>query len=92
MKYLIVAFFLQFPLLILLVGLVELTGSEVFWSIFLHAYVLPADFIIRSFFATNPDRDVSSLMATIIMVSIYGLLVASFLTVIRKLSREYTET
>src|SRR4051794_520444 len=85
-KYFLLAFFGQIPLIVLLVLLLEVTGVLLFWWLLLYLYVFPAIAIGNFFLGTVQERgDLANLLTTAVPMSVYALLFSAGLVGWKKL-------
>ena len=72
-KYFFAAFLFQLPLIAVSIGLLELTGLQVFWWIIVYGYAYPGSKIITTLQLTTSDRDLVTLLTALGIMSIYAL-------------------
>lgn len=85
LKYFVFALLGQIVGIGLLILLIELTGSEILWTLFLTVFVWPSAFLLKVFGGVG-DTDIT--LPALILVMLYSLLLASLWILKSKLSSQ----
>jgi hypothetical protein len=81
-RYFVIALLGQIVGIGLLIFFIEVTGSEILWTLFLMVFVWPSAALFRGFGAVG-DTDIT--LAALVLVILYSLVLAALMAFRRKL-------